>query len=216
MTNLTDQQAEKFISQGKALDLTEALEKYGDNILRRYGNYMNLLKSEDGKIYKLAAGYGDNVNVAGYDFGIRYDFWKELGEDKMYETPEEYYETLKAVLANHPTDINGNKTYAISSTDKGMNLLNAMLAAYGFVAGGYKYDESTGDMVHWLNTDEGLEIAKYMNKLYREQLIDPDFMNTDYESLMDDLHNGTVIGNCGTWWYAWTGGAPVLGYPGRG
>ena len=35
ITNMTDEMADKFISQGKALDLTEALEKYGDNITRR-------------------------------------------------------------------------------------------------------------------------------------------------------------------------------------
>lgn len=206
ITNMTDDMAEKFIAQGKALDLTEALEKYGDNITRRYGNYMNMLKSEDGKVYKLAALCGDNVNVAGSDFGIRYDYWKELGEDKIYETPEEYYETLKKVLANHPTDDNGNKAYGLSATDKkGQNLLNCMLGAYGFISG-YKYDEATGNMTHWLNTDEGLEMAKFMNKLYREEIIDPSFLSTDYEKLMTDIHNGTIIGNCDAWWYGWTGG----------
>ena len=206
ITNITDDMAEKFIAQKKALDLTEALEKYGDNITRRYGKYINLLKSDDGKVYKLASGYGDNVNVAGSDFGIRYDYWKELGEDKIYETPEEYYETLKKVIANHPTDDNGNKTYAVSATDKkGQNLLRCMLGAYGFI-GDYKYDESTGELTHWLNTDEGLEISKFMNKMYREELIDPSFLSTDYEKLMTDIHNGTIIGNCDAWWYAWTGG----------
>ncbi len=206
ITNMTDDMAEKFIAQGKALDLTEALEKYGDNITRRYGKYMNMMKSSDGKVYKLATLYGDNVNVAGSDFGIRYDYWKELGEDKIYETPEEYYEVLKKVLANHPTDDNGNKTYGLSATDKkGQNLLNGMLGAYGFI-GGYKYDEASGEMTHWLNTDEGLEIAKFMNKLYREEIIDPSFLSTDYEKLMTDIHNGTIIGNCDAWWYGWTGG----------
>lgn len=206
ITNMTDDMAEKFIAQGKALDLTDALAQYGDNITRRYGKYMNMMKSSDGKIYKLATLYGDNVNVAGSDFGIRYDYWKELGEDKIYETPEEYYEVLKKVLANHPTDDNGNKAYGLSATDKkGQNLLNCMLGAYGFI-GGYKYDEASGEMTHWLNTDEGLEMAKFMNKLFREEIIDPSFLSTDYEKLMTDIHNGTIVGNCDAWWYGWTGG----------
>ena len=95
ITNITDEMANKFIQQGKALDLTEALEKYGDNITRRYGNYLNMLKDEDGHIYKLAHLWGNNPNVAGYDFGIRYDYWKELGESEIYSTPEGYYEAVK-------------------------------------------------------------------------------------------------------------------------
>lgn len=205
ITNMTDEMADKFISQGKALDLTEALEKYGDNITRRYGKYLNMLKDENGKIYKLATLYGVNPNVAGNDFGIRYDLWKELGEDKMYETPEGYYEALKAVLANHPTNANGQTTYGASSTDKGKNFLRAMLGAYGFVDE-YKYDEATGEMTHWLNTEEGLEFSKFVNKMFREGIIDPDFLNTDYETLMTKMQSEQILGNFGTWWYGWTGG----------
>ena len=205
ITNMTNEMADKFIAQGKALDLTEALEQYGDNITRRYGDYLNMLKSEDGKIYKLATLYGYNPNVAGYDFGIRYDYWEELGESKMYETPEGYYEALKKVLENHPTNANGQTTYGASSTNKGQNFLKAMLAAYGFITD-YKYDESTGDMVHWLNTEDGLEISKLVNKMYREGLIDPDFLSTDYETLMTKMQSEQILGNFGTWWYGWTGG----------
>lgn len=205
ITNMTDEMADKFIAQGKALDLTEALDKYGDNIKRRYGPYLNMLKDEDGKIYKLAHLYGENPNVAGWDFGIRYDMWKELGEEKMYETPEGYYEALKAVVKNHPKNPDGQTTYAVSSQDKGQNFLKSMLAAYGFIDE-YKYDEPTGEMTHWLNTEEGLEISKFVNKMYREGLIDPDFLNTDYETLISKMQSEQIIGNFGTWWYGWTGG----------
>lgn len=205
ITNMTDEMADKFIAQGKALDLTEALEKYGDNITRRYGKYLNMLKSEDGHIYKLANLYGYNPNVAGYDFGIRYDLWEELGESEMYSTPEGYYEALKKILEKHPVNANGQTTYGVSSTDKGKNFLNSMLAAYGFIKE-YKHDEAAGSFTHWLNTDEGLEISKFVNKMYREGLIDPDFLSTDYETLMTKMQSEQILGNFGTWWYGWTGG----------
>ncbi|WP_455620001.1 hypothetical protein [Eisenbergiella sp.] len=205
ITNMTDEMADKFIAQGKALDLTEAIEKFGDNIQRRYGQYLNMLRSEDGKIYKLANLYGYNPNVAGYDFGIRYDYWEELGEPEMYSTPEGYYEALKKVLENHPTNANGQTTYGASSTDKGQNFLKAMLAAYGFI-NEYKHDEASGTFTHWLNTEEGLEIAQFVNKMYRDGLIDPDFLSTDYETLMTKMQSEQILGNFGTWWYGWTGG----------
>ena len=205
ITNMTDDMAEKFISQGKALDLTEALDKYGDNIKRRYGNYLNMLKDKDGKIYKLANLYGYNPNVAGNDFGIRYDYWKELGESEMYTTPEGYYEALKGILKKHPKNANGQTTYGVSSTDKGQNFLRAMLGAYGFISE-YKHDKASGEFTHWLNTDEGLEISKFVNKMYREGIIDPDFLSTDYERLMTKMQSEQIVGNFGTWWYGWTGG----------
>lgn len=205
ITWMSDDMANKFISQGKALDLTDYIEKYGQNITRRMGNYFNMLKDENGRVYKLAQYWGENPNVAGSDFGARYDYWLELGDSKIYETPDEYYDAMVRILANHPTNEAGQKTYAFSSADKaGKNLLNCMLGAYGFVSG-YKKN-ADGSFTHWLNTEEGLTIAKFVNKCWRNGLIDPDFLSNGYEEYVTMMTNGQLLGNYGTWWYAWTGG----------
>lgn len=203
ITNMSDDMANKFIAQGKAVDLTPYIDQL-PNLTRRMGNYVNMLKDEDGNLYKLATLWGDNPNVAGYDFGVRYDYWLELGEEKMYETPQEYIEVMKKILANHPTNESGQKTYAFTSDNDGQSFLNAMLAAYGFVSG-YKVG-ADGTMAHWLNTEEGLEIAKLVNQMYREELIDPDFQSVDYETYISKQSSGQVLGNFGTWWYAWVSG----------
>ncbi|MBR3643764.1 MAG: hypothetical protein IKN57_09670, partial [Parasporobacterium sp.] len=52
ITYMSDDMANKFIAQGKAVDLTPYLEKM-PNLTRRLGNYLNMMKSEDGHIYKL-------------------------------------------------------------------------------------------------------------------------------------------------------------------
>lgn len=204
ITNMPDDVANKFIAQGKAVDLTDYLDDM-PNLTRRMGNYLNMLKSDDGHLYKLATLWGENPNVAGYDFGVRYDYWKELGEEKIYETPQEYIEVMKKILENHPTNDAGQKTYAFTSDNKGQNFLNAMLGAYGFVSG-YKVDPETGEFTHWLNTEEGLEISKLVNQMYREGLIDPDYQSVDYETYISKQTNGQVLGNLGTWWYAWVSG----------
>lgn len=204
ITNMPDDVANKFIAQGKAVDLTDYLDDM-PNLTRRMGNYINMLKSDDGHIYKLATLWGENPNVAGYDFGVRYDYWLELGEDEIYETPQEYIEVMKKILENHPTNDSGQTTYAFTSADKGQNFLNAMLAAYGFVSG-YKVDAETGEFTHWLNTEEGLEISKLVNQMYRDGLIDPDYQSVDYETYISKQSNGQILGNLGTWWYAWVSG----------
>ena len=204
ITNMPDDMAEKFIAQGKAVDLTEYLDDM-PNLTRRMGDYINMLKDDEGHIYKLSTLWGENPNVAGLDFCVRWDYYLELGEEKMYETPQEYIEVMKKILANHPTNDAGQTTYAFTSDNQGKSFLNAMLGAYGFV-NGYKLNEETGEFTHWLNTDEGLEIAKLVNQMYREGLIDPDYQSVDYETYISKLANGQVLGNFGTWWYAWVGG----------
>ena len=204
ITNMPDDMAEKFIAQGKAVDLTEYLDDM-PNLTRRMGDYINMLKDDEGHIYKLSTLWGENPNVAGLDFGVRWDYYLELGEEKMYETPQEYIEVMKKILANHPTNDAGQTTYAFTSDNQGKSFLNAMLGAYGFI-NGYKLNEDTGEFTHWLNTDEGLEIAKLVNQMYREGLIDPDYQSVDYETYISKLANGQVLGNFGTWWYAWVGG----------
>lgn len=206
ITGMSDAMAEKFIAQGKAIDLTSLVEKYGPNIQKGLGKYINLLKDDSGKLYKLSSYWGENPNVAGWDFAVRYDWWKETGMP-IYKTPEEYYQTMKAILAKHPVNANGEKVYAIGDGFEGNSkgLYGALLAAYGF-KNGYKVDDNTGDFTHWINTNEGLEIAKYINRFYREGMIDPDFLSTKYDDWIAKCTNERYAGNIGTWWYTWVGG----------
>jgi len=204
ITWMSDEMADKFAHQGKALELTPYIEEYGPNITRRLGNYINMYKTEDGKLYKLPIDWGETPNVAGYDAAIRYDYLKEAGLS-VHKTPEEYYENLKKLMELYPTNENGENVYALSSNDKGANFYNAMLAVYGFKLG-YKVDESTGEFTHWINTDEGLEIAKYINRFYREGMIDPDYANNQFEDWEVKVANNRILGHLGTWWHVWVAG----------
>ena len=59
ITNMPDDMAEKFIAQGKAVDLTEYLDDM-PNLTRRMGDYINMLKDDEGHIYKLSTLWGEN------------------------------------------------------------------------------------------------------------------------------------------------------------
>lgn len=204
ITFMDDEMAEKFIAQGRAIELTTLIDQYAPNVKEKLGKYLNLMKTEDGKIYKLPVMWGENPNVAGWDFAVRYDWWKELGSP-VYQTPEEYYQTLKKIMEKHPNNAEGEKIYALSDNSQGSGLYNAMLSAYGF-KNGYKVNESTGEFTHWMNTPEGLEIARYINRFYREQMLDPDFLNNKFEDWQAKVMNGRIVGNIGTWWHVWVAG----------
>lgn len=204
ITWMPDDMSEKFIAQKRAWDLTEAIDKYGANIKRRLGKYLNLLRSADNSIKKLPIGWGKTPNVAGYDFACRYDLWKETGLP-MYKTLDDYYNVLKTIVAKKPTLESGEKVYAISDNSGGTNIMNAMLAAYGY-KNGFKVDKATGEFTYWINTPEGIEIVEYINRFYRDGLIDPDFLNNSYEIMLTKMFTEKVIGNIGVWWHSWTGG----------
>ena len=59
ITNMPDDMAEKFIAQGKAVDLTDYLDDM-PNLTRRMGDYINMLKDDEGHIYKLSTLWGEN------------------------------------------------------------------------------------------------------------------------------------------------------------
>lgn len=51
--------------------------------------------------------------------------------------------------------------------------------------------------------------------MYREGLIDPDYQSVDYETYISKLANGQVLGNFGTWVYAWGRWTSDMGRTGR-
>lgn len=203
--------ANTFIEQDRAIDLTPYLEKYAPNVLAGMGDYINLMKSEDGKIYKLPYNWGDTTDSMGKDFSIRADLLEKAGLD-WPNSFESYYEAIKTIVEQNPTNENGEKTYGITAfTLKGEEFYQAPLAMMGFAGtqtGYYKVaDDNT--LTHWVDTEEGLWVAKYINQFWRDGLIDPDFQTKDYDQSVAFMSNERVVGNIGTWWHNYVGGYQI-------
>lgn len=203
LTWVPEMPAIQFIEAGRAIDLMPLLEEYGPNILAEFGDYIELLKEEDGSLYKLPTAFGFKIDTVGDAFSMRYDWWLEL-DQPMYTTPEEFYEQMKMVLENHPTNESGQPVYALTSQDGGEGLLKALQGAWGFKSG---YDVADdGTMTYWLNTDRAEEIATYINRFYREGMIDPDFVTNKYEDAQTKSVNDRLAGYIGIWWHMFTWG----------
>ena len=205
ISGMPDAMAEIFISQGKALDLTPLLNEQGTVLKDGLDKYLNLMKSSDGKIYKLPKSWGNTTDTKGKDFSIRYDLWKKSGLP-MYTNMEEFYTTVKAIVAANPKNAKGESVFAISCNDEsGAMLYNTPLLAYGFKQG-FKVDDATGSFTHWMNTNEGLVIARYINRFVREGLMDPDFLNNKWEDWQAKVTNERVIAMIGNWWHVYVAG----------
>ena len=211
IVGLSDEMANTFIEQGRAIELTPYLEEYGQDILASYGDYIGLLKEEDGSLYKLSSSCGNTTDMMGSDFSLRWDWFEETGM-AVPTSMEEYYEVVKAMVANHPTNDNGEKVYAFTAfTMEGKEFYRTPLQFLGFYSvstGIYKMDEN-GTITYWVDTDEGRQIAHYINKFWQEGLIDPDFQSKDYESSKAFMSNSRVAGNIGTWWHNFVGGHQI-------
>ena len=209
--NLSAAQVSRFAQMGKVVDLAPYMDTAGANIkadLNKWGVYETFFDAEN-HLYALPTMYGyvNEPDLTGY---LRYDWWQEMGEP-AYGTPEEYYELLKAMLALHPTNANGEKAYAISAYEMsggGTRMLLQTLAGMWGLSLLYDVTED-GTFTYWTNTPAGFELTQYMNRFYQEGLMDPDaFINT-YDDWRAKFSTERIMGGFGDWWRCWNAGHEV-------
>lgn len=151
-------------------------------------------------------GFGFNVATSSenhaafmYTWDIRWDLYKELGYPEC-KNLDDYLEILKDMKKICPKDESGNKTYAVSLwhqwDDAMVMYVKAMATAYyGYDEQGLGlYDPKTGDYYDALQ-DNGpyLEMLKFFNKLYQEDLVDPDSMTQTYDEAIEKIKAGGVF-----------------------
>lgn len=189
-----------------------------ENLLAEHGPYIaahmkqalekNREISGTGKIY----GFGHGVSTSSqdrqaffYTWDIRFDLYKQLGypEVKNYDDLLQLFKDMKAIC---PTDDNGNETYALSmfpDWDGNMVMyVKSLATAYAgwdeFEFG--LYDPETGIYHDCLEPNgEYLKAARFINKLYQNNLLAPDSMTQNYDGMSEDYTNGTAFWNIFNW-----------------
>ncbi|MBL4938623.1 sugar ABC transporter substrate-binding protein [Clostridium sp. YIM B02515] len=215
ITGLSKGDVEKLKEQGKIKDLTPYIDKYGESIKKELGDLYSRYKDKDGKVYALPFGWG-MLPIPDYSAHIRWDWYQEIGAPK-FETPEEYYDVLKKIVEKHPTNSKGQKVYALSWDNDNCFISTANASSTGSVpaaAGiwglkeGYKED-SSHNLTHWVNTQEGLDFTKFYNKAYRDGMLDPDSFSNKFEQWKTKVSDERVVGHIGAWWETWNAGHEV-------
>lgn len=135
-----------------------------------------------------------------YSWDIRWDLYKELGypEVKDMEDLKDVFIRMKEIC---PKDDNGKETYALSmwpdwDGDMVMYVKCLATAYYGYDGdkGLGLYDPQTGNFYDTLMEDGPyLEMLKWVNSLYREGLVDPDSMTTNYNKMNEKVIAGGVF-----------------------
>lgn len=145
--------------------------------------YMNMMTyAEDGKWYgvpcKPPQGYIWTINQAWLD---------ELD----LEVPKNLDELMEVLRAFKEADLGNGATIPIAHQFPNSDHIATFLGMWG-LEGPYLMEDEDGKIYHpWL-TKEGLEGLKWMQDIYAEGLLDPEFANEDGTTIYDKVKSGLV------------------------
>lgn len=204
----------KAVSNGMLFDWEEdwgdgsLLELYAPYIAANYTDALESNRDINNSVgVDKVLGYGYSVAFTSgahqsfmYSWDLRWDLYKQLGYPEINNL-DDMVTLFKQMKEICPTDDAGNETYAVSlwpEWDGSMVMYVKALASayYGYdeLALGH-YNPQTGE--YYPALDEGspyLEMLAFFNRLYRENLLDPNSMTQTYDNASEKLKNS------GTFW----------------
>ena len=150
------------------------------------------LKTKDGQIYGVFTKYqGGTMPI------VRADWLRKLGL-KEPVTLDDYYTVLKAFKEQDPDENGKDDTYGL--TTAGMYEVQGFFSAAGLKQ---RYVEIDGKLDVPYSTDAAIPIYQWLNRLYEEGILDPNFATND-TGKMRNLFLSDRVGMI-TYWDAWVG-----------
>ena len=190
----------KLIRNDALIDMSDLINQYGPNIKKLYGDeYENLrFSSEDPSIYQLCS---DKVQEETLETsGTAQLQWAVLQENQ-YRIPytlEEYTQMIRDYMEKYPT-INGKPTIGISIACSDWHWYTMLSNPSGYMNG-------SADNGQWIVDDEKQEVYykhavagqkeyfKWLNEMYNEGILDPEFATQTHEDYILKIAEGRVLG----------------------
>lgn len=194
----------QWAAQGHLYNMAPDVEKTYKGIKSTLGYLYGMYLTDKKELFGLPRGWG-LLPIPDQSAHIRWDWYQEMGSPKI-ATPDDYYNVIKKMVAAHPKNANGEKVYGISwSTDQ---VKVADLMAIWGLKDGYKED-AQNNLSHWVNTPEGLQAVLWLNKFYREGLMDPEAFVNKYDNWKAKFSAERIVGHIGGWWQSWNAGHEI-------
>ncbi|MEG0692656.1 MAG: extracellular solute-binding protein [Oscillospiraceae bacterium] len=189
----------KYTAAGALVNLDEYIEKYGAEIKQMYGDVLTKTRYTDGSNYYLSNWYGKDPDAVN-GFQMRYDIMKEIVPQKVADhtpfTEDEMVDTLKKMKAKYPT-IDGKETIPLTlwgeNQDSYMGTFRGM---YGIKT----YFENNGKLEYNVRDPKFLEALKFANRLYREGLLEKEWIVNKKELWLQKISAGNVFGTLAAYW----------------
>lgn len=153
------------------------------------------VKTPEGDIYGFAFILGDELLKGGYGLIVRDDWCEELGLE-LPETADEYYTMLKAFKEEKGADIplSVNIDFMKDLLNRGI-----ITSPFGLVTMDIYVDQDTVKIGY--AQPEFKAVLEWLNKLYAEGLLDPNFATIDKETITANMlagKSGASSGACGS------------------
>lgn len=199
--------AGSLIEAGALIDMTDLIEEYGPNIKKMYGDEIDKLKysADDESIYQLSS-----YNVGGTVYthaGTAQMQWAVLKENdyKLPDTLEEFETMIKDYLAAHPTTEDGMDMIGITLSASDWHWMITLGNPAGYIAEGapdngeWLVDENN-NAVYKYQSEKIREYFKWLNRMYNEGILDPEFATQTHEDYIAKIASGRVVALLDTDW----------------
>ena len=183
---------------GKFMELTELIERYSPNLQKLWKLHPDSkagMTTPDGKIYGLCYYYPSIANVPITSF-FNESWMNNVGIQKVPETTEELHKMLKAFKekdANNNGDPNDEIPFSYVGVGAFRLYIQPAITGYtgGSDSSGWDIDDN-GKVVYIPELDVYKDYLEYCNMLYKEELVDPEFITQDMNQLRAKIKSNLV------------------------
>ena len=189
-----------LIRNDALIDMSDLIDEYGPNIKKLYGDeYENLrYSSEDPSIYQLCS---DKVQEETLETsGTAQLQWAVLQENQ-YRVPytlEEYTQMIRDYMEKYPM-INGKPAIGISIVCSDWHWYTMLSNPSGYMNGSadngqWIVDDEKQEAYYKHAADGQKEYYKWLNEMYNEGILDPEFATQTHEDFVLKVAEGRVLG----------------------
>jgi putative aldouronate transport system substrate-binding protein len=191
----------KLLDAGAYIPLNDLIDKYGPNIKRVYGDYMDKITHEDGNIYILPF----TANVGGYlkDPDATTNFWMQRSVLKEFGYPEvktldQYFGLIEQYQAKYPTkdgkDTIGFASFA-SSPGEYYTITNPVMHLAGYPNdGNVLVDMKTHEAKLYMASETEKKWLQSLNDMNSKGLVDPETFTANKDQYLAKLTSGRLLG----------------------
>jgi putative aldouronate transport system substrate-binding protein len=201
-SEVTFQDYDKFVKQGVLAEIPiDLLEKTAPRYvawLKKFlGNDPYKYYKRDGKLYSMP--YLWTVGINNMVLGMREDWLQQVGIMRQPETLDELEQAFIKFRNNDP-DNNGKKdTYGMTGkAETPTDIFNVVFGAYGVYPG--IFVEQNGKVARGEIQPGAKDALTLLNKWYKEELIDPEFMVNKNNNVEEKFIVGAAGAVQNSWW----------------
>lgn len=182
---LPDNDIDKYGSEGSLLRLNDLIDQHAPNfkaVLEKYPDVKKGISTADGSIYALP-NLTDSPSIEITKKLFLNEEWLKKTGKASPSTTDELYDVLKAFRAEDP-NANGQMDEVPLTADTLDDLTLVLQGAFGLGNRGvgnpnWDIEPSANDLRFIPASEDYKQLLSYMNKLYTEQLIDPEIFTND-------------------------------------